>query len=68
MSFFQKFQAAKRDRSPMPEETLDKLVEGLKNYTNNPKELLTKYRVDYFYVGPYEKRITKKDTCLTVLL
>jgi len=47
--------------SPMPEETLNKLVEGLKNYTDRPKELLTKYKVDYFYVGPYEKRITKKN-------
>ena len=43
----------------IPTDLKDEIVRAYKKYPAKLDYLLHRYKIDYFYVGPYERRITK---------
>lgn len=50
-----------RRTAEIPAEVTDRIVSDYERYPKHEKYLLNRYRADYFYVGPYEKRYSGVD-------
>lgn len=48
-------------RNKVPEEVTDELVNRLNKYPKKIDFLLSQYRLDYIYLGPYERRLSSID-------
>lgn len=46
---------------PVPEDVKNEIIGSYRNYTENLYTLLSNYRLDYIYIGPYEKQISSRD-------